>query len=176
MGGELMETDEKPAGGCVPAAPQREHEWLQKMVGEWTSEGECTTEPGKPPEQFRGTESVRSLGGLWVVAEGQGEMPGCGTATTILTLGFDPQRKRYTGTFIGSMMTHLWVYDGALDAAERSLALEVEGPSMAGDGTMAKYKDVIELKSNDHRTLSSHILTDDGKWQNFMTAHYRRKK
>jgi hypothetical protein len=40
---------------------------------------------------------------------------------------------------------------------------------------MAKYKDVIEWKSDDHRTLSSYMLTDDGTWQNFMTAHYRRK-
>ena len=171
-----MGTNETPAGGCMPAAPQREHEWLQKMVGEWTSEGECNMGPDKPTEKFTGTESVRSLGGLWVVAEGHGEMPGGGPATTILTLGFDPQRKRYTGTFIGSMMTHLWVYDGALDAGERALVLEVEGPSMAGDGAMAKYRDVIEWKSDDHRTLSSHIQTDDGKWQSFMTAHYRRKK
>ena len=160
----------------MPAAPQREHEWLHKMVGEWTSEAECAMEPGKPPEKFSGTETVRSLGGLWVVAEGQGEMPGGGTATTIMTLGFDPQRKRYTGTFIGSMMTYLWVYDGALDATERSLVLEVEGPSMAGEGGMAKYRDVIEWKSDDHRTLSAHVLLPDGTWQKFMTAHYRRKK
>jgi Protein of unknown function (DUF1579) len=41
---------------------------------------------------------------------------------------------------------------------------------------MAKYKDVIEFKSDDHRVLTSHMLADDGTWQPFMTAHYRRKK
>jgi len=45
--------------------------------------------------KFNGTESVRSLGGLWILAEGQGETPGSGSATTILTLGYDPQRKRF---------------------------------------------------------------------------------
>jgi hypothetical protein len=145
------------------------------MVGEWTSEAECLTEPGKPPQKFSGTERVRSLGGLWVVAEGSGEMPGGGTATTMMTLGYDPQKKRFAGTFIASMMTYLWVYDGALDAGERALVLQVEGPSMKGDGGMATYKDVIEWLSDDHRTLSSHVLID-GTWQNFMTAHYRRKK
>jgi Protein of unknown function (DUF1579) len=54
-----------------------------------------------------GVESVRSFGSLWVVAEGQGEMPGCGPARTMMTLGYDPQRQRYVGTFIVSMMTHL---------------------------------------------------------------------
>jgi hypothetical protein len=156
--------------------PQKEHQWLHKLVGEWTYEAEASMEPGKPPEKSGGTESVRSLGGLWVLAEGQGEMPGGGPATMIMTLGYDPLRKRYVGTWIGSMMTHLWVYDGALDAAERVLTLGAEGPSMAGDGKMAKYRDVIEIKSDDHRLLTSHLLGDDGKWSQFMTASYRRKK
>jgi hypothetical protein len=156
--------------------PQKEHEWLHKLVGEWTCEAEATMEPGKPPEKSRGTESVRSLGGLWILAEGQGERPGCGHATMMMTLGYDPQRKRYVGTWIGSMMTHLWVYDGSLDAAEKALALDAEGPSMAGDGTMAQYRDVIEFKSDDHRVLTSHIRGNDGTWQAFMTAHYRRRK
>jgi len=156
--------------------PQQEHQWLHKLVGEWTYESEAAMEPGKPPEKCGGTESVRSLGGLWILAEGQGEMPGAGIATMIMTLGYDPQRKRYVGTWIGSMMTHLWVYDGALDQAERVLTLESDGPSMAGDGRMAKYRDVIELKSDDHRVLTSHLLGDDGTWTQFMTASYRRKK
>ena len=160
----------------MKAEPQKEHQWLQKLVGEWTCEAEATMEPGKPPEKSSGTESVRSLGGLWILAEGQGEMPGGGSATTMMTLGYDPQKKRYVGTFVGSMMTHLWVYDGALDAAGRVLTLDTEGPSMAGDGKMAKYRDVIEFKSDDHRVLTSHVLGDDGTWQAFMTAHYRRKR
>ena len=28
--------------------PQKEHEWLQRLVGEWTYESECSMEPGKP--------------------------------------------------------------------------------------------------------------------------------
>jgi Protein of unknown function (DUF1579) len=119
---------------------------------------------------------VRSLGGLWILAEGQGEMPGGGSATTLMTLGYDPQKKRYVGTWIGSMMTHLWVYDGALDATARVLALDTEGPDMAGEGKLAKYQDVIELKSDDHRVLTSHRLGDDGKWHWIMTANYMRKK
>lgn len=55
------------------------------------------------------TESVRSLGGLWILAEGQSEMPGGGAATTMMTLGYDAQKQRYVGTWIGSMRTCLWV-------------------------------------------------------------------
>ena len=160
----------------MTAQPQAEHEWLQKLVGEWTCKGEMTMEPGKPPMKYEGTESVRSVGGLWIVAEGRGEMPGCGPSTGLMTLGYNPQKGRFVGTFIASMMTHMWVYDGALDAAKKVLTLNTEGPNMSAGGQMAKFKDVIEVKSNDHRVLTSHMQGEDGSWHQFMTAHYRRKK
>jgi hypothetical protein len=159
----------------VQATPQQEHRWLERLVGDWTSEAECVMEPGKPPETFRSTERVRSLGGLWILGEGEGDMPGGGRATTVLTLGYDPRTKRYVGTWIGSMMTHLWVYDGTMDAAGRVLTLAAEGPSMADPTRLAKYHDVITFESDDHRVLTSRVLDDNGKWQQFMTAHYRRQ-
>lgn len=156
--------------------PQNEHQWLQKLVGEWTYETEAMMGPDQPPEKSTGVESVRSLGGFWVLAEGQGEMPGCGTVPTLMSLGYDPQKQRYVGTWIGSMMTQLWLYDGELDAAGRALALNSEGPAMTGEEKTAKYKDVIEFKSDDHRVLTSHMLGDDGEWHQFMTANYWRKQ
>ncbi len=154
--------------------PQKEHQWLQQLVGEWTYEVKGMTGPNQPLEKSTGTESVQSVGGLWVVAEGQGEM--CGTmATTIMTLGYNPQKQRFVGTWMGSMMTHLWIYDGELDASERVLTLHSEGPSMAGDRQMAQYKDVIEFKSSDRRVLSSFCQGDDGQWHQFMTANYHRR-
>jgi len=156
--------------------PQKEHAWLQQLVGEWTFDVEATMEPGCAPGHFQGTESVRSIGGLWIVAEGKGEMPGGGTATSMMTLGYDPQKKRYLGTWIGSMMTHLWIYDGALDAAEKVLTLDTEGPDMTAEGKLAKFKDVFEVKSDDHRLLTSHMLDANGDWHHFMTAHYLRRK
>src|SRR5262245_47947504 len=156
--------------------PQKEHQWLQQLVGEWRYDAEATMEPGQPPSKFEGSESVRSLGGLWILAEGQGEMPGCGPATTMLTLGYDPQKQRYVGTWIGSIMTHLWMSGGALDSAGRVLTLNAEGPHMTAEGKIAQYKDVLEFKSEDHRVLTSHMLGDTGQWHRFMTANYRRMK
>ena len=160
----------------MDAEPQKQHQWLQQLVGDWTFEAECKTGPDQPPVTGRGSETVRSLGGLWVLCEGQGEMPGCGPATTLMTLGYDPAKERFVGTFIASMMTHLWLYDGELDSAAKMLTLYAEGPSMAAEGKLAKYKDVIELKSSDHRVLTSHLLGEDGQWHAFMTANYRRKR
>ncbi|MBC7967945.1 MAG: DUF1579 domain-containing protein [Fuerstia sp.] len=157
-------------------APQKEHQWLHKLVGEWTFEGECSAGSDKPPMKNTGKETVRSLGGLWTIGEGEGEMPGGGTCQSIMTLGYDPQLKQFVGTFIAGVMTHLWPYNGALDADEKVLTLDSEGPSFADDGTMTKYQDIIEFLSDDHRTLSSQYLGPDGKWVPFMKAHYQRVK
>ncbi len=156
--------------------PQREHLWLHRLVGEWTYETDAPAAPGQPASKVIGTETVRSLGGVWVLAEAQGVMPGAGPVTALMTLGYDPEKKRFVGTWIGSMMTHLWLYNGELDSAQRVLTLDSEGPSMAGDGTMQKYQDVIELRSDDHRVLTARVLGVDGTWQQFMTMEYRRKK
>jgi hypothetical protein len=171
-----METTKTQQEPTMQAEPQKEHHWLQKLVGEWTYETEAIMGPDQPPEKSTGTESVRSLGGLWILAEAQGEMPGCGPVTMIITLGYDPEKQRYVGTWIGSMMTYLWMSNGEMDAHERVLTLNSEGPAMSGDGKMAKYKDVIEVKSNDHRVMTSHVLGDDGQWHQFMTVNYRRKQ
>lgn len=154
--------------------PQKEHHWLQKLVGDWTFENECIMGPDQPPSKFTGKETVRSLGGIWVLCEGEGESPGGGSAKSIMTLGYDPDKKRFVGTFIASMMTYLWLYDGSLEG--NVLTLDAEGPSFVGDGKIVKYQDIIEFVSDDHRTLRSQVLGADGKWNHFMTAHYRRKK
>ena len=128
-----METETTTTQQTSPmtAAPQPEHQWLQQLVGEWTLEGAASMAPGEPSETSTGTERVRSIGDLWIVAEGQVERPGAAPETMLMTLGYDPQTQRFVGTWIGSMMTHLWVYDGALDAASKVLTLESEGPDMS---------------------------------------------
>ncbi|KAM3095867.1 DUF1579 domain-containing protein [Phormidesmis sp. 146-12] len=159
----------------MQAKSQKEHQWLQKLVGEWTYETEASMGADQPAEKAVGTETVRSLGDIWVLAEGQGEMPCGGAATTLMTLGYDPQKQRYVGTWVGSMMTYLWLYeDGKLDAAGKTLTLDSEGPAMSGEGT-ARYRDEIEFKSDDHRVMTSSVLGDDGQWQQFMIVNYRRR-
>lgn len=156
--------------------PQSEHLWLLQLVGEWRIESECIMGPDQPPMKSTGRESVRPLGKLWTIGEATWESPDGGSWESITTLGYDPQTKRFVGSFIASVMTHLWPYIGTLDATGKILTLDSEGPSFAGDGTFAKYQDIIEFVTNDHRTLTARVQSSDGSWQQFMTAHYYRKQ
>lgn len=169
-------TDTKQDDCPMMAEPTNEHRWLLRMVGEWSFEGECMMGPDQPPMKSTGNCVTRSLGDLWTLNEGWGEMPGGGEMRSIITLGYDPAKGKFVGTFTASMMTHLWLYEGSLDAAGKVLTLDAEGPSMTGDGGMAKYQDIVTVENDDHWILSSQMLGPDGQWHKFMTAHYRRKK
>jgi hypothetical protein len=102
-------------------------------------------------EKFAGSESVRSIGDFWVQCAGRGQMRDVSdtgdTAIKVMTLGYDPHKGRFVGTWIGSMMAHLWIYDGSLDTSERALTLNAEGPNFAAEGKIGKFKDVIEFKN-----------------------------
>jgi hypothetical protein len=158
----------------MKAEPQKEHQWLERLVGEWTYENEAIMGPGQAPVKSKGTQSTHSIGGIWIQCDGTGEMPGGGPTTMVITLGYDTAKKRFVGTFIGSMMTNLWIYDGALEG--NVLTLDADGPSFTDPTKTARYQDIIEIVSNDHHTLSSQVLGDDGRWSRFMTAHYHRVK
>jgi Protein of unknown function (DUF1579) len=155
--------------------PQKEHQWLNRFIGEWGSETEYIMGSDQAPSTLKGSEVVRSLGGIWIVMEGESEMPDSGIGRTLMTLGYDPQSDRYVGTFIGSMMTHLWLYNGSLNMEEKRLVLDTEGPNFS-ESSMTNYKDSIEFVNDDHRILTSQILGDDGNWLQFMTANYHRQK
>lgn len=156
------------------ATAMDEHRWLERLVGGWTWKMDADGEPGQPRQRLTGTERVRSLGGVWIVCEGEGAMPEGGTAQTIMTLGFDPSTGRFTGTFVGTMIHHLWLYDGELDREGDVLTLESEGPGFEDATRLSRYRDTIAFHGDDHRVLASSHLGADGAWHDFMASHYRR--
>jgi hypothetical protein len=152
--------------------PLKEHEWLDQLVGEWESEAEITAEPGKPPTTTKGSESTRGLGGFWTLSEHKGDIMGM-PFTGILTLGYSPEKKKYVGTWVDSVTSHLWSYTGSVDAAGRSLTLETEGPGH--DGKPTKFREVITVRGRDHKSFSS-SAEKDGQWVTFLKVEYTRKK
>lgn len=154
--------------------PTSEHEWLLQLVGDWNFESECIMGADQPPMKSVGKQSTRSLGSLWTV--GEMEMGGSDDESmrSLITLGFDPAKQRFIGTFVASCMTHLWPYDGQLDATRKVLTLDSVGPSFVGDGTMAKYQDIFTVIDQNQYLLSSRYQNPDGSWTQFMTAKYSR--
>ncbi|QRM54646.1 DUF1579 domain-containing protein [Sinorhizobium sp. BG8] len=151
-----------------------QHLWLERLVGDWSVAADAITAP--PPDP-KWSEHARTIGGgLWLLCEGQGEMPAGGPGQTLMTLGFDPVKDRYVGTWAGSMMTHLWIYEGILEPTGNVLTLSCEGPDFENPKKSARYRDVITFIDEDHRTLTALIQQTDGRWHKLMELHYWRQK
>lgn len=156
--------------------PTPEHQWLLQLVGDWDFVSECVMGPDQPPSQFNGTQATRALGSLWTL--GEMESPGANDEPmrSIITLGFEPTRGKFVGSFVSSCMTYHWLYEGSLDADRRVLTLDAEGPSFAAEGQMAKYQDIVELIDQDTYLFSSQYQDSQGAWVKFMKGTYRRRK
>ena len=153
-----------------PVTATEQHEWLQQLVGEWTFT--CTT---SMDASFRleGTESVRAVGGLWIVSEGRAQMGGQ-PIQSVMNLGYDPAKRTFVGTWFDSSQTHLWSYQGALDAGRTKLTLDTEGPSFDDPSKTSRYRDSIELRDPDHKLLTSAVQNPDGSWTTFMQSEFVR--
>ncbi|OYW83141.1 MAG: hypothetical protein B7Z26_01370 [Asticcacaulis sp. 32-58-5] len=151
---------------------QTEHHWLEKLTGDW----EIIPDMSLPDEQRADgwIERGRMLHGVWLIVEGHGPMPGGGEATTLMTLGFDRAKGRFVGSWVGSMMDHMWVYDGHWNEAHKSLSLDCEGPDWENPGQTLKYRDIYTLNDDNTRTLTAMVQTVDGEWKRLMQNHYRR--
>jgi hypothetical protein len=155
--------------------PQKEHEWLKQFEGEWVTDAKATFGPGQEPVECNGTMKSRMLGQFWVVSEVESGVQGM-SINAIQTIGYDPQKKKYVGTWVDSMMNHLWKYEGTIDEATKTLTLEAEGPNFMLAGKMSTFRDSYQFKSADHIVATSSIQGEDGEWITFMTGNYRRKK
>jgi hypothetical protein len=164
---------ESLCGGMQMPAPTKEHEWMQRFVGEWECEVQMCMEPGKEPMITKGRNRDRMFGGFWMISEGGNEEMGY---QFIHTLGYDPKKKKYIGTWADTMTSYLWKYEGTVNAAGNILTLETEGPSPMSPDKNTKFREITEFKSNDHRVFTSSALGEDGKWNTIITVTARRVK
>lgn len=156
--------------------PETEHQWLKQFVGEWEAKSEARMGgPDQSLMQCQGTMTSRMLGEFWVVSELTNNM-GDMTMTGIQTLGYDREKKKYVGTWVDSMTSNLWKYEGTVDESGKTLTLEAEGPNCMSGGKMTKFRDAYEFKSKDHIVATSSMQNEDGKWVVFMTGNLRRAK
>lgn len=167
-----MSTTEAPEQMEMGTKPVEQHKWLQKLVGEWKTEAEMFMGP-EQSMKATGTESCKSVGGLWAFAQGKSQMPDGTSMEHYATLGYDVSFNEYRGCWFASMSSHLWKQTGTLSEDGKKMTLECVGPNMFGEGT-ANYRDIIEIQDDNHRTLSSYGPDEKGEMQLFMRVQYTR--
>jgi hypothetical protein len=150
------------------------HAFFDAMVGEWVVDTEAIPGPGEEPVRGESREVARLLGDHWLVSEGSATMPDGRLYESIWVLGWDPTLEQVVGSWVVSIQTRKWDFTGSFDRSGRVLTLETEGPFMGDPSTLTRFREILEVVDEDHRTLRSLILIPDGDWFEFARAEYRR--
>lgn len=151
--------------------PTPQHRFLERLNGTW----DVVAEAGST-ETPQWSETTRSLDGLWYVIEGEGRMGPEHQARTLMTLGYDPKLGHYVGTWLGTMMTKLWIYKGWLEADGKTLTLEAEGPDFDDPSRTTIYHDVIVFLDDDRRHFSGNVRQPDGTFKQIMAMEFHRRR
>ncbi len=157
----------------LTAKPVKEHEVLRRFEGEWDCVLKFAMEPGKEPAASKGTESCKLImGGLFLVTSVDAEMFG-GKFYGHGVTGYDVQKKKYTGSWVDSMSTGLYLVEGSVEGDVLTERMEGTEP---GTGAPLKMKLVHEFKGKDHRVMRFFMTFPDGKELETGLITYTRKK
>lgn len=158
---------------CEPQKPGPEHALLKSFVGTWDAAIKGYMEPGKPPMESKGTETITSMGDFWIVIDHQSEIVGAPYRGHAMR-GYDALKKKYVNTWADTMSGSLMIFEGGYDEATKTFTLYADAPGM--DGKPARWKGVHVLKSADQNVFTLSVGGPDGKDFVCMEITYTKRK
>ncbi len=155
------------------AQPTKEHEILKEGVGTWDGTIKLFSAPGEEPAESKCTETVELVGGMWLVSKFEGEIMGTpfeGRGTS----GYDPEKKKYVGTWIDSVSPTMMLMEGDYDPATKTLTATAEGRDPAS-GEKVIYKEISRTIDQNTRSFEMQIPGENGEYWTMMTIEYKRR-
>lgn len=152
--------------------PQPEHELLKRFEGTWRFERLAAAAEGKTPDKL-GTGEIKAelLGGFFVVSKWSGNVFG-NDYSAVQTLGYDVDKKEYTGLWIDNSMSYQWQLRGSWEPDKKVLVITASGPGPTGG--ICKFRERYEFKSADSITVVAEMSQKE-KWVPFLTTQLTRK-
>ncbi len=152
--------------------PQPEHALLRRFVGEWSFVKKAVPADGKSAIVGRGEISARMVGDFFALCQWKGDLYGT-DFEAVQTLGYSITKKQYVGTWIDSILSHLWHFEGEANKAGNKVVVIAEGPG-PGDGT-AEFKETYDFRSPDEIVITGE-MKQGNQWIPFMTTELKRTK
>src|SRR5262249_55032004 len=155
--------------------PGADHKKLEPLVGSWTFTSKFWSEPGKPPEEGKGTSEQKwVVEGHFLQEDLRSETPGEKFTGMGLT-GYDNLISKYTSFWVDSTGTGMSLSFGTLDASGKVFTFTKDDFNPKTKKKV-KVRDVIRIDSNDKHTAESYRTEDGGKEMKSMEVVYTRKK
>jgi hypothetical protein len=149
--------------------PGPEHERLKQLEGTWDVVMKVGDAETKGQVIYK-----MELGGLWLVADFQGEFAPGQKFTGKGLDGYDAGKKKYVSVWVDSMSNSPIVSQGTYDKDGKVLTMTGEGPGP--DGKPVKYKMTTEHRDKDNLFFTMVGAGPDGKEGPLFTIAYKRRK
>ena len=169
MGMEAMMKVYKKLG--TPGAP---HKQLAGLAGSWTTKTKAWMEPDKPPMEGTGTcEQRMLLDGRYLQQEYTGEMMRS-PFTGINVIGYDNYTKKYVSTWIDSMSTGIYYFEGTASANGKIITQKssyddpVRGPMV--------WRSVTRIVDSNTLNYEMYLTPKRGKEEKMMEMTVTRKQ
>lgn len=151
------------------ARPTEHHARVMADLGTWKGEGKMYV-PGLPASSFSGMEVNTKLGEFWLVSKFTSEIMGL-PFEGLATAGYDPQKKKFVGTWIDVMNPTMSVMEGAI---EDGLLVYRYEQHNAMTGKYEKIKSVHSETRDGKRTFKSYTIAADGSETLSMEIEYTK--
>ena len=154
--------------------PGAAHKTLAKLTGTWATKTKAWMEPDKPPTEGAGTcEQKMVLDGHYLQQKYTGEMMGS-PFTGINLLGYDNHTKKYVSTWIDSMSTGIYYFEGTASADGKTITQEcsyddpVRGPMV--------WRSVTKIVNDNTVEYEMYLTPKGGKEEKMMEMTVSRKR
>ena len=155
----------------TPGVP---HKVLANLVGSWTTKTKAWMEPDKPPMEDTGTcEQKMLLDGRYLQQEYKGEMTGS-PFTGINLIGYDNHTKKYVSTWIDSMSTGIYYFEGTASPDGKTITQKsnyddpVRGPTV--------WRSVTRIVDDNTLGYEMYLTSKGGKEEKMMEMTVTRKR
>lgn len=157
---------------CPMPTPGPEHTALLERVGTWDVACTYFMDPTQPPMQNAAKETIEAVGGFWTVSRFETDFMGTPFVGRC-TLGYDPLKEKYVGTWIDSMSCTLFVMEGRYDDEGKVLTMHHEGP-IPGTDHVTTWRSTTESLDGGKLKFEMFFHTPDGNEVKSMSYIYTR--
>lgn len=169
-----MDTQAMMAAYKMQATPGDPHRLLARMAGSWTIKSMFWMDPQSPLlEANNSCEQEMILGGRYLQQKYTGQMEG-EAFTGIGLIGYDNHAKRYVSTWIDTMSTGIYFFEGASSKDGNTLTMK----SSSNDplkGPM-KYRQVTRIVDGKTLLMEMYGTRKNGKEEKLSEEIFSRKE
>lgn len=153
--------------------PTKAHAVLKKEVGNWEADVQVWMSPTGEPTKTKGKETVKMMGDFWTISHFEFEFMGQ-PAFGHGVFGYDPNTKKYIGTWHDSMSPWPSRMTGTYDESKKTMTYMMNGKDIAGKDQKSKI--IISYPDDKTKTFEMHSpIPGSDKLMKTVQMNYTKK-